>query len=217
MSRINFELTKRDHDILDVLVHQVRLLTVSQLGRTWWSGTKFASKSAQARMRQLEVAGLIEVFSVLAHVEIPLYAPVAVWRLGEAPPDFGGVAYQLQHRWHRIPVQQTSCVVATSVAATHFGGQGGRRPRESEQTHDIHMSAVYLFHRERDPGIRQTWVHESAIMENRLKRKGQKLPDALLLRPGGAHAVEFGGTYSKDKLHAFHSYCQQQQLSYEIW
>ena len=62
-----------------------------------------------------------------------------------------------------------------------------------------------------------TGIGTAAIIENRLRRKGQKLPDALLLRSGTAHVVEFGGAYSKEKLRAFHSYCQQQELSYEIW
>jgi hypothetical protein len=103
------------------------------------------------------------------------------------------------------------------MAGRNFGGHGGRRPRESEETHDIHFAQVFLLHRERDPNAAQHWVPEETIRQMRSKRAG-KLPDAIIDVPGRRRVVEFGGAYSKAKLIGFHHYCAEELVvPYEVW
>jgi hypothetical protein len=97
-----------------------------------------------------------------------------------------------------------------------FGGHGGRFPRESEETHDVHLAAVYLKYRIENPVAASRWMHEEEIRLTRNSRSG-KLPDALIQGGRERHVVEFGGAYKKAKLIAFHDYCKAQGLSYEVW
>jgi hypothetical protein len=94
-----------------------------------------------------------------------------------------------------------------------FGGHGGRFPRESEETHDLHLATVYLRFRSVSPELTISWVHEEEIKRDRRQRRG-KLPDAMV---GKARVVEFGGAYKKDKLMAFHKFCETRGFNYEVW
>jgi trehalose-6-phosphatase len=107
-------------------------------------------------------------------------------------------------------------VIATTTAARIFGGNGGRFPRDSEQTHDIHLSAVYLHYRQAKPKLAASWASEARIYETR-DDKDQKLPDAMITVADSPRVVEFGGAYSKAKLEAFHGYCSVLELPYEVW
>jgi hypothetical protein len=95
-----------------------------------------------------------------------------------------------------------------------FGGHGGRFPRESEETHDVHLAAVYLKLRATNPKAACSWIHEEEIKASRDERSG-KLPDAVLKDSG--KIIEFGGAYKKAKLLSFHEYCRAKGLEYEVW
>jgi hypothetical protein len=43
------------------------------------------------------------------------------------------------------------------------------------------------------------------------------LPDAMIELEGRPHIIEFGGSYSKEKLESFYEYCTGNHFSYEIW
>lgn len=209
-------LTDRDVEILECLTLRVRVFTLAQLGRTWWAHTKNPAENAKRRIAQLERLGLLESFSVFAHPELPLRVPAVVWFPGTATPDFGAVSYQLKSRWteeHRT----VEVVGATKRAGDQFGGSGGRRPKRSESTHDIHFATVFLLFRSRYPDKQNDWVSEAEIDKRRPKRKGQKLPDGILAGEGKPHAVEFGGAYPKQKLADFHHWCAAEGISYEVW
>ena len=83
------------------------------------------------------------------------------------------------------------------MAGDQFGGSGGRRPKLSESTHDIHFGTVFLLFRSRYPDKQNGWGSEAEIDKRRPKQKGQKLPDGILAGEGKPHAVEFGGAYPK--------------------
>jgi len=94
-----------------------------------------------------------------------------------------------------------------------FGGHGGRYPRESEETHDIHLAAVYLRFRSIAPALASSWVSEARIKRERKTNRG-KLPDAMVDK---RRVIEFGGAYKKAKLAAFHKYCAAREFDYEVW
>lgn len=110
----------------------------------------------------------------------------------------------------------TTVVAASRMCANMFGGHGGRLPREIERTHDIHLARVYLLYRLRQPSVLPFWTFEERLRKER-GRASEMLPDVILRGPGMHQAIEFGGAYSKEKLEAFHSYCSERNLSYEVW
>jgi hypothetical protein len=208
-------LSDRDTEILKLLVRNVRVLSVPQLARTWWASSPDPEASAWNRAIHLHRAGFIESFEGLAHPELSLVEPVTTWRSGLPPPSAGAISYRLQKRWEHHP-QVTKCISASSTARRYFGGPRGRTPRERELTHDIHFSAVYLRIRETRPDLLPYWAFEETIVEARGNRR-EKLPDAIIVSPDETQAIEFGGAYGKRKVQAFHDYCAEECLSYEIW
>jgi hypothetical protein len=208
-------LSDRDRQILEILVRDVRVMSTPQLARTWWRDSSHPESSAWNRVLQLRDAGFLDAFEGLAHPELPLPEPVIQWSSGPLSPSAGAISYRLRSRWKNHP-QLTRCASASAIARRHFGGPRGRTPRERELTHDIHFSAVYLRVRETRPDLIPYWAYEETIVEARGHHR-EKLPDALIVGPEEARAIEFGGAYGKRKVQAFHDYCTKQSLPYEIW
>lgn len=206
------ELTSRDREILHALTHCVRVFTLPQIARTWWKGSSQAEAAARRRARQLEGAGLVSVVPLIAHPELRLDAPLATWQPGFQAPDASELASRLARRWPQ-PERETVCIAATAEAAAIVGGSGGRLPRESEATHDIHLAAVYLRMRSELPTRARSWTAEAALA----KGQGVKVPDAMVRDGKYDTAIEFGGVYSAAKLEAFHRYCGRKGLAYELW
>jgi hypothetical protein len=214
-------LTKRDLEIFDALTKRVRVLSMEQIARTWWSTTKDTVRVAENRLRILAGENLLHIERAPAHPEIRLDAPVTTWSLVDPDPNFGAVSYQLQSRWKNHPIL-TPCVSASKKAADRFGGYGGRPPRSVERTHDIHMAQVFLHYRLSHPEVLADWVFEEQVKAERKRvggrsEPGEKLPDAFLRSHSATRVVEFGGAYGKDKLIAFHRYCKEHSFPYEIW
>lgn len=64
------------------------------------------------------------------------------------------------------------------------------------------------------------WLHEDEIADDLFERAipGEKRPDAVVR--DGAHltAVELvGSSYKQEKLQAFHDFCAERGLAYELW
>ena len=108
-------------------------------------------------------------------------------------------------------------VIATASAGHRMGGWGGRFPRQSEQSHDLMMGALFLYYRQllTPAVITAQWVSEEGLRQS--KQAGEKLPDAMLRTPQGERVIEFGGAYSKEKLALFHIYCLEKAFPYELW
>ena len=212
-------LSSRDDELLDTLTLRVRMLTLEQAARTWWPSSAHARRAARRRLRELEAAGLVRLFELAAHPELPLLAPVFQWRPREPRPDLHKMAYALAVRWTQAPPVRHTAVIATRDAGRHYGGWGGRFPRPTERTHDLHMAAVYLLKRAANPAAAAHWCSEEKLRETRGgKPDGERrhLPDAVVTRPKRT-AIEFGGAYRVDKLQSFHDYCEGVGLPYEMW
>ena len=214
MSRL--KLTLRDREILTILTNRVRLLSVDQIGRTWWGYTRYPTLNAKRRLKRLEQAELVQTESVTAHPEIPVSQPVFHWKPGDTNPRLGPVSWRLQKRWKQPPTE--ACVAfATKKAAVLFAGRSGRSPRASEATHDIHLGAVYLHFRMHRPNHAAYWMPETQIRHSG-RGRSFTVPDAVIRRPNATPTefiVEFGGAYSTPKLERFHD--EHRHLTYEIW
>lgn len=209
-------LTTRDEEILDTLTLRVRYLSLAQLARTWWAETTDPLANATLRVRHLEQAGFLIRFTAMARPEFPLTRPVITWQPHDPAPDLGAASYQLQSRW-KESARATPAVIATASAGHRMGGWGGRFPRQSEQSHDLMMGALYLQYRQLlSPAIiTAQWISEEGLRQQ--KQAGEKLPDAILRTPLGDRVIEFGGAYSREKLRLFHDYCREKALPYELW
>jgi len=189
---------------LSALTTKVRVFSLLQIARTW--------PSVPPRLRRLEDVGLLFSFLSVAHPELPLHGPIIRWASGDELPEFSKASYALRSRW-RLAAVPTKCFIASRAAGRMFGGSGGRYPRESEETHDLHLSAVYLRFRSTVPDIAATWVHEAQIKSERRQRRG-RLPDGIVDK---TRVIEFGGAYKKQKLAAFHKFCEGKNFDYEVW
>lgn len=210
----HYSLTARDLELLTALTWRVRFFSLAQIARTWWEDSAAGRANAQARLQRLARAGLVTPFLVQAHPELPLAAPLYVWEPGQPHPNLGAASYRLQARWRR-PAVATPAFLATRAAGHRFGGRGGRFPRQSEQTHDLHVSTMFLHYRQEHPEWLPYWIGEERLREE--IAAAAKLPDALLRLPTGDRVLEFGGAYSKAKLTRFHEHCFARQLAYELW
>lgn len=215
MVLVRSNLTPRDREILDVLTRRVRVLSAAQVGRTWFADTSAPIGNALRRLRQLEQAGLVERFTVLAHPELELQRPLATWRPRQSPPDFARLSYRLVSRW-REGVVDTPAVIASRAAGHWLGGSGGRRPRTGEASHDLSLSGVFLHWRAAHPGREASWISEAGL--RRLGYgEGRRLPDAMIIDGEHRCVIELGGAYGSDKLQDFHQFCASQGLPYELW
>lgn len=208
-------LTARDRAILDTLTRRVRVLSMDQVARTWYAKTVRPIQNAVKRLRSLEVAGLVEQFSMPARPELVLGGPLLTWHPGGKRPDWERLSYRLTARWNK-PAVPTPLIIATRSAGTWLGGFGGRRPRRSEVSHDLSFAGVYLHWLRCNPSQRDDWISEA-----RLRHLGfgdqARLPDALVQRDGRRTVIELGGAYSADKLREFHGFCADRGLPYELW
>jgi hypothetical protein len=209
-----FSLTERDREILETLTLKIRFLSVSQVARTWWADSANSVANARARLKALEQAGLIVRFTTIAHPEIELASPIAVWEPGDRAPDFGSASWRLKSRWTKPPAA-TPSVIATKGAGHQFAGFGGRYPRPTEQTHDLHVAALYLGFRLLRPDEARAWVSEEILRAD--LRGADKLPDAMIRAGDSKRVIEFGGAYGKPKLASFHRFCAELELPYELW
>jgi len=207
-------LTNRDLEILTILTHKVRVLSIPQIARTWWSQAVSPIPSAQARLRVLESRGQIRCLSFPVHPEINLEKPLEVWRPGLSQPDFGTLSYRAHARWAHPPIFET-LVYATKTAAAYFGGFGGSPPDANHATHDMHLAAVFLMKRLHEPESADSWQSEQTVHAAR-SGYDDKLPDAIVNFPV-AMAIEFVGKYPKARLSAFHDYCAREKMAYELW
>lgn len=208
-------LTPRDLSILDALTLRVRVLSVAQIARGWWLESTHSEAAAGGRMKRLEGEGLVIRFTLVSHPELALAAPLAHWRPGDAPPEFGALSHRLKSRWTLPPVP-LAAVIATREAGLRFGVKGGRFPKPTEQSHDLHFSAVFLRKRDEEPDCVPRWRFETALLAERFAGEPGELPDAVI-EGDPPLAVEFGGAYPRERLEGFHRHCAERALPYEIW
>src|SRR5262249_41145157 len=131
-SLVSVILTKRDLEILEALTKRVRVFSLQQIARTWWSGSANSGRVAENRLRILAAEDLLQIERAPAHPELEFEEPAASWCPGEPPPNFDSLSYHLQTRWRSHPAR-TPCISASKTAANRLGGYGGRPPRTIER------------------------------------------------------------------------------------
>jgi len=209
--------TPRDHAILKTLAVKVRFLSLSQIARAWWGQASIPEIHARRRLTELRETRIVRETNVPASPMLPLKAPIAVWKLGCAAPDFAAVAQTLTNRWPPLPTSPTSIFSATEATNNLYGGPLSVRPIHlAHVDHDLHVGEVYLRYLRDHPALAERWVGEDVRPKSGYRLKD---PDAVLEFDEGAriHVVEFGGRYDMERVRDFHNDCAKRQRSYEIW
>lgn len=205
-----------DRDLLTALTLRVRLFTAQQVARFWlFDGRPASLSNARRRLRSLCAARLLEERPILAEPALKLQSPIVAWNVDDPPPAFHAVAWRLQCRWTES-ASETVVYLATDFAADTFGGVAARLPTLGQETHDLHVSEVYLLMRRERPALAKFWLGEEVIRPTRIE---EKLPDAVIVNAAGVpvRVIEFGGRYDHKRVAAFHLDCQSRGLPYELW
>lgn len=215
-NRMAVQLTQRDESILVALTKRIRCVNADLAARYFWPQSTDGQIKSLRRLRQLQSAGWLSSQQGYAKRLPLLTRPVVTWSLSDPAPDFGWLSNYLKTRF-KEPTRTMQIFIATRQAAVRYGGTGDRWPRRSETTHDLGLAQVYLHLLESDPMRASAWVSEASLVA-RGTHPGEKLPDAII-RPatGRESVIEFGGQYGKEKLQAFHDYCVNAFLEYELW
>jgi hypothetical protein len=210
----NFILGGRDREILTALTQKVRLIGFRQLANHHFGGDP---ANTRRRLRILQAAGLIVRATVMARSIPILLQPVWAWSPGDSVPDMGIIANRVQSRWRKRATRACQAILATPHAAQLVGGHAtGHLTREMQATHDLGVTAVYLFLERAHSPRAEAWRGEDVFAHT---RHGEKRPDAFLVNATGAvqSVIEFGGDYGPERLRAFHEDCASRELPYEVW
>ncbi len=212
--RKNWSLTQRDTQILRVLSLRIRVASLSQLMRAWWRTSE--GNVASRRLAVLERAGLLN--SQRCHVALPqCTGPYCRWNPGDRVPNFGAIAWQLQHRSESRPASHR-IYSATARGARRWGGtRQDYLARPFQLAHDLGVAEMFFSMLSERPHLAAAWIDEDRLAPF---RKQQKLPDAVIATHPSAIpmlVLEFGGAYPKHRLVEFHDDCHQRRLPYEIW
>jgi hypothetical protein len=197
-------LTTTDRTLLNTLALKVRTASLPQVGQHFYGSVPLTRR----RVGMLEQMGLVETYTLLAATpELPT-APLIVWSPGDPLPNFGRLAYVLATRWSKLELQAVKCVIATRRFAGSVGGQGGRKSRPAEGTHDLCLTSLYLA---QSPERQEQWRAEEAKSQ-----RGLKKPDATIVAEN--IAVEMGGSsYTREKLEGLFTWCARREMGIELW
>lgn len=211
---MNLPLSARDDEILLALVQKVRLFSLRQIATHWWDGQ---AANARRRLRQLTETGWLQRIEVSARTLPELLQPVLVWQPGEGVPNCEAAAYQMQRRWHSLPVRPLAAFIATDYAARIYGGKcRGVLKHPLQATHDLGVAQIWLRLRATAPEWAAAWRGEDLLADT---RRAEKCPDAFIVNPSGLVVciLEFGGAYQAQRIREFHDDCAARGLPYQIW
>lgn len=206
-------MNERDEEIVRTLADKVRVLTLSQVAKTWWTESRWGKSRAKSSLIRLAERKLVKLRRALARpIELIEHA-IVEWKSGDVIPDFEAVATHL-HRRAMTDASMQSIVATASKAVALFATGKAPSIKLTQLTHDLHVSEIYL--RCRNDGLAKYWLSEDRLPVDWPVRVR---PDAVLTDATGHfdRAVEYGGDYPIDRLIELHEQLASIPLSYEIW
>lgn len=207
-------MTDREQEIVRTLADLVRVMTLDQIARTWWTDTRWGRSRATASMKLLVSEGWAHMQPVLSRDIHSPTVPLVDWKPGDLRPDFREAA-RILHRRAMTDALPVRVVVASRRAVMLFGSGPVPPIKLTQMTHDLNVSEVYLHHRQLGfPTGR--WLSEDRLPGDWPLRER---PDALLRDEHGAivRAVEYGGDYPARRLTQLHDGLQSIGLAYDLW
>ena len=153
--------TARDLDIVEALTCRVRLLSIDQIARIWWSRAG-SLRVIRRRLRRLAAAGLIHRTIANVHPPLDVSRPLAQWKPGVDEPDSRQVASQAKNRWQSASTPR-ELFFATKLAANLYGSTAGALPELNHRDHDLLLGQVYAVYRTTRPEEAQWWVGHDTL------------------------------------------------------
>ncbi|MBA5868338.1 MAG: hypothetical protein GDA67_16720 [Nitrospira sp. CR1.3] len=207
-------LTHRDQAMLHALTHCVKVFSIGQIHQAWWAGSQGLGDLSR-RLRLLEKVGWVTRMCMACCGSRSTGSLLISWQPGEPEPGWGAILQKVHQGFDRT-LRSVSGIVATPLAANHFGGQA-RYPRPSEWTHDLLVSSVYLSMQRNRPDDAMAWCGEGKLAQ-RWHSSELVLPDALIERALPPIVIEIvGQSYTPTKLRKMHEYCRIRGWRYELW
>ena len=207
-------MNRHEEQIANILAESVRVMTVTQIARTWWTDTRWGRDRASAAMTRLAAEGWLHVQQALSRPIQSFVAPLIAWRRGARRPDFGA-AVRLLHQRAMVAARPVKIVFAGTRAVRFFASGPAMSVKLTQMTHDLNVSELYLHYRRIGVPDR-FWTSEARLPRHwPLKER----PDAVLRDEAGTivRAVEYGGDYTVSRLAELHAGLSSINLSYEIW
>jgi hypothetical protein len=210
---MNLVITSRDDELLATLSLKVHLASLGQIASAWWAESTQPTKAAALRLRKLESGDWLLRDRVNIHPLLSLSEPIFSWEPSAAEPNFGAIAYQLQKRWTEA-LEPTTVYIASRKTAQHFGGFGGKFKHRTQLTHDLHLAAIYFAMLSENSALAKRWSGEEERSSD-----GEKLPDAVLIDADAnvTDVIEFGVSYGRRRVEAFHRFCEIRRFRYQLW
>lgn len=206
--------TARDLDIVETLTRRVRLLSIDQIARIWWSRAG-SLRVIRRRLRRLAAAGLIHRTIANVHPPLDVSRPLAQWKPGVDEPDSRHVSLQAKNRWQSASTPH-ELFFATKLAANLYGSTAGALPELNHRDHDLLLGQVYAVYRTTRPEEAQWWVGHDTLPKAGYRIKN---PDAFLVDSNGEATciIESAGRCDSRQVESFHDHCVQCGLPYELW
>ena len=207
-------MTPREQQLVRALADSVRVLSLEQIARTWWSDTRWGRSRAKGTLSALTDEGWLHMQRALSRPIVSLPAPLVRWQPESLRPDLAEVA-RILHRRSMTNAIPLTVVFASRRAVAMFGT--GRAPtiKLTQMTHDVSVSEVYLQYRSTNSSEEQ-WLSEDRLPHDwPIKVR----PDAVLRDSQGGiiRAVEYGGDYPPSRLVELHEGIASMGIGYEIW
>ena len=215
---MNFSSTSAAGIVLRELTWGVRVLTTEQLQRVL-DAHRNASRPIRSLLRRLSAERLVKLHRTAA-VFYEATEPIAVWKPGDATPNFDALAWQLEKRWRSVTSRRITICWATSRAARLCGGLATFGRRASQLEHDLGTASVAVRLHETRPEIAAEWVGEDILRRDFAPScpSMKKIPDGAIVRNGTILRVsEFGGQYSAARLRRFHTHFKKHRVPYDLW
>lgn len=203
-----------EQQIVRRLADTVRVLSLTQAARTWWSESRWGQTRAKASLASLADGGWLTMQRVLSRPIVNMETPLVDWKRGDRQPDFKVIAKAL-HRRAMADSKLTTVVFATRRAVALFGTGPLPTIKLTQMTHDLNVSELFLhYHRQGLPA--GEWLSEDRLP---CDWPIQQRPDAVLRDENGNYkrAVEYGGDYPVSRLAELHTGFSRIGLDYEIW
>lgn len=208
------KLSANAEQLLVTLTWQLRLVAEEMVTAPEFNRSRALSTRQLARLEQDGWLHRGQTTAAIPELDNELVS----WAPRQEPADFGSLSWRLKERSREWQARSLRVCWSTEQAVTVFGGVGGRIRQPLQVQHDIGVAAMFFCRASYSFDSRSVWVGEDVVRRIR-QDIGAKVPDALLIGAGlkPRRAIEFGGSYSPERLQRFHDFCESQRLPYEIW
>jgi hypothetical protein len=208
----------RLHPALDIetlrvaLDAHVRIMSLEQLASAAFLDARDPRRAARQLVHREVARGAWQLATGMAR-PLPILIEAIYTSVGGVIPEPGRLSYRARARW-TLPYRATSYVMSAESRQHDRQVSSIRRPRASELTHDLGVTAIYLELAVRDPKRAAGWLHEDQLPDI----SSSVRPDAVILEmTGDTTYLDFLGAYSTSKVSGMLTRYVKSGMQFEFW